>query len=130
MMKFLRRLRNSSRTAAVLSRPAILVAFTALLFAPACEDSKPTYPDAPVTGTLIIENDSQYTVDILRFRPAGTDQWGVNYLVEPLESGFYVPYFMPVGNFDIRLENKEATAMWTFSNVAIQKDQEYTITAQ
>lgn len=86
-------------------------------------DKDPSFPSAPISGLITLRNFSTRDVAIFRYRPAGTDQWGINVLAEPIPSGNPATYYMPPGSFDIRLEDANATVFWTFNNISITQDQ-------
>jgi hypothetical protein len=108
------------------------VAIALTLTIDGCSSKDPAFPTAPSSGLLRIENGSSHEIAIFRYRPTGSSEWGINNITREnkIPPGFVAEYYLPPGQFDIRLENESATIFWTrqgLNAVTIVQDETYTL---
>lgn len=87
----------------------------------------PDFPPVPVYGNLVITNQTQYDIQVIRFRVSGpeSDIWGRNMIKESylLENKAYLR--MPPGMYDFHFESNDVDGFWTFTGVAIEANQDH-----
>lgn len=96
---------------------------------------EPSFPTAPISGTVLVTNNSLYPIQVFRYRPSklpeatANAEWSVNLFADQwLPSTYFISIFLPPGTFDLRLENETLGMFWTFDNIEIDEGYETPIT--
>jgi hypothetical protein len=95
---------------------ALIVLFPILLLLPSC-DTEPDFPSAPVSGTLLVYNQTSAPLEIIQYRvSAGATtlpgQWSYNMIgwVTVQQSALSLP--VPPGTYDIYVETRDEYAVY------------------
>ena len=98
---------------------------------------EPGFPTAPISGTVLVTNNSLYPIQVFRYRPSklpGSNtnaEWSANFFNDPslwLPAGYYNSYYLPPGTFDLRFENETLGLYWSFEKIEVVEGFETPIT--
>ena len=96
---------------------------------------EPGFPTAPISGTVLVTNNSLYPIQVFRYRPSklpGSNtnaEWSANLFADQwLSSTYSISIFLPPGTFDLRLENETLGLFWSFEKIEVAEGFETPIT--